>query len=39
MKIKQLQIPITSEEYNVLKKLKGNQSWRSWLLGIIEKNK
>ena len=35
-KIRTLQIPLTEEEYQKLLNLKGEKSWRDWLLDKVE---
>jgi len=35
-KIRTLQIPLTEEEYQKLLKLKGDKSWRDWLLEAVD---
>jgi len=39
MKIKTLQIQVTSEDYYRLKKMKGKRSWREVLLSALEDHK
>lgn len=37
--MKTLNIPLEDKDYNALKKVKGNKTWREFLLRLIDENK